>query len=75
MRYLKGFALLGFVAAVGWFVLSSVPAQAGIGEAVSDFTLPGSTGLDHSLSDYRGTFVVLEWFNYDCPFVQKHPCK
>ena len=24
------------------------------------------------LSDYRGKFVVLEWHNNGCPYVQKH---
>src|SRR5204863_8013949 len=26
----------------------------------------------HSLSDYKGKYVVLEWFNPECPFVKKH---
>src|SRR5262249_15622140 len=25
-----------------------------------------------TLSSYQGKFVVLEWVNYDCPFVGKH---
>ena len=29
-------------------------------------------GKDHSLSDFKGKWVVLEWFNKDCPFVVKH---
>jgi hypothetical protein len=37
-----------------------------------DFTLPDTQGGTHSLSDYRGQYVILEWLNYDCPFVRKH---
>ena len=31
-----------------------------------------SNGQKHSLGDYKGKWVVLEWFNPQCPFVQKH---
>lgn len=37
-----------------------------------DFTLTDSNGQTHSLSDFRGKYVVLEWVNFDCPFVKKH---
>lgn len=37
-----------------------------------DFTLTDQAGKTHTLSDYRGKVVVLEWFNPDCPFVQRH---
>lgn len=37
-----------------------------------DFTLPDTEGGTHTLSDYRGRYVILEWLNYDCPFVVKH---
>jgi hypothetical protein len=43
-----------------------------IGAAAPAFTLPDTYGNDHSLSDYGGKWVVLEWLNYGCPFVQKH---
>ena len=36
------------------------------------FTLKDASGKEHSLSDYKGKFVVLEWFNEGCPFVKKH---
>lgn len=29
-------------------------------------------GKSHNLADYKGKTVVLEWVNYDCPFVKKH---
>ena len=36
------------------------------------FTLADTYGQQHTLSDYEGQWVVLEWLNYDCPFVRKH---
>lgn len=36
------------------------------------FNLLDSNGKEHSLSDFKGKIVVLEWINFDCPFVQKH---
>ncbi|MEM7681237.1 MAG: redoxin domain-containing protein [Planctomycetota bacterium] len=36
-----------------------------------DFTLTSSAGNAHSLGDFAGKHVVLEWFNPDCPFVKK----
>ena len=26
----------------------------------------------YTLADYRGKFVVLQWYNRDCPFIHKH---
>lgn len=46
-------------------------AQVNIGQAAPDFSLPDTQGKSHSLSDYKGKFVVLEWANHDCPFVRK----
>jgi peroxiredoxin len=34
--------------------------------------LTDSNGKSHKLSDFKGKWVVLEWMNYDCPFVKKH---
>ena len=35
-----------------------------------DFTLKNYDGTTVRLSDYKGKTVVLEWLNYDCPFVK-----
>jgi hypothetical protein len=43
-----------------------------IGAPAPAFSLPDTYGSQHSLSDYAGKWVVLEWLNYGCPFVQKH---
>ena len=36
------------------------------------FTLKNYDGKDVKLADYTGRIVVLEWFNYECPFVKYH---
>jgi hypothetical protein len=33
-----------------------------VGDRAPEFKLPGSDGKVHSLSDYKGTTVVLAWF-------------
>jgi peroxiredoxin len=43
-----------------------------VGSAAPDFSLPDAKGKAHSISQYKGKYVVLEWFNPDCPFVKKH---
>src|SRR5687767_7073016 len=43
-----------------------------IGKAAPEFTAVDTYGKAHSLSQYRGKWVVLEWVNYDCPYVRKH---
>lgn len=47
-------------------------AKPEIGRAAPDFSLPDTNGGERKLSDYRGSYVVLEWTNHDCPFVRKH---
>ena len=42
-----------------------------IGQKAPNFTLTGSDGQQHSLSDYQGKYIVLEWTNPQCPFVHK----
>lgn len=42
------------------------------GGAAPDFTLKDSNGKSHSLAGFKGKYVVLEWVNFGCPFVQKH---
>jgi hypothetical protein len=42
------------------------------GSPAPDFKGVDSNGVTHSLSDYRGKYVVLEWANRGCPYEQKH---
>jgi len=43
-----------------------------VGSNAPDFSVTDSKGKTQSLSQYKGKYVVLEWFNPDCPFVKKH---
>lgn len=49
---------------------SGGPAK--IGDPAPAFTLQDQDGKTHSLKDYAGKVVVLEWFNEQCPYVVKH---
>jgi peroxiredoxin len=43
-----------------------------VGTTAPDFSLTDSKGKTQTVSQYKGKYVVLEWFNPDCPFVKKH---
>ena len=43
-----------------------------VGRAAPNFSATDSHGKSVSLADYKGKYVVLEWFNPECPFVKKH---
>ncbi len=47
-------------------------AQAAVGQAAPAFTATDTAGKIVSLADFKGKYVVLEWTNPGCPFVQKH---
>lgn len=65
-----------FYSAVAAFAVllsaSYVSAAPAVGQPAPDFTLQDSHGQGRHLSDYKGKYVVLEWFNHACPFVHKH---
>ncbi len=54
-----------------WALIAPLHAAVESGSPAPDFTLTDSTGATHSLSDFEGRFVVLEWTNHQCPFVAK----
>ena len=61
-------AILTIAASTALFAADS-PA---VGTTAPDFSLTDSKGKTQSVSQYKGKFVVLEWFNPECPFVKKH---
>src|SRR5579871_6302195 len=66
--------LLPIVAACLAAIACTLPlsaAEATIGQPVPNFTLEGADGQKHSLNEYKGKFIVLEWTNPQCPFVHK----
>lgn len=46
--------------------------NAAVKDQAPDFSLTDINGTKVNLSDQKGKIVVLEWFNYDCPFVKYH---
>jgi hypothetical protein len=52
--------------------LATAQSQATVGEAAPNFTLQAADGTTHSLSDFEGQYVVLEWLNFGCPYVAQH---
>ncbi len=55
--------------AAGALYAADVPP---VGSAAPDFSAPDANGKTQSLSEFKGKYVVLEWFNPECPFVKKH---
>jgi peroxiredoxin len=68
MKPFAHFILCACLAAASGAALANVAA----GQAAPDFTLTDIGGKPQQLSSYKGKYVVLEWFNSECPFVQKH---
>lgn len=61
-----------FAATLVLVVSATVVAAPQIGEPAPDFSVVDTKGDMHSLSDYAGQKVILEWTNHECPFVAKH---
>jgi peroxiredoxin len=61
------FGLLSAIMAASSIALALPP-----GSVAPEFKGVDSNGVTHSLSGYRGKFVVLEWANRGCPYEQKH---
>jgi peroxiredoxin len=47
-------------------------ASPAVGKPAPAFQAVGVDGKTHSLAEYKGKTVVLEWTNKDCPYVRKH---
>ncbi len=65
-----GYALILFTALAARPAPASEPAA--VDTPAPAFTLRDANGGTHSLDEFQGKFVVLEWVNFDCPFVRKH---
>ena len=65
VRWLLSLAIIGAAAC-------TAVAGVSINQPAPDFTGVDSNGKTHSLSQYQGKTVVLEWTNHDCPYVRKH---
>ena len=63
-------AVAALVAGLAW--TGGAGAQTLVGQPAPQFSVVDTAGKTVSLSDFKGKYVVLEWTNPDCPFVQKH---
>jgi peroxiredoxin len=71
MKRVSLLLIFGLLVLVGSY--SAVRAGSSVvGKPAPVFSLVDTNGKTHSLSDFKGKYVVLEWVNYDCPFVKKH---
>jgi peroxiredoxin len=61
-------AIIASLVTTGLYAFDPPP----VGSAAPDFSLTDANGKTQSLSQYKGKYVVLEWFNPECPFVKKH---
>ena len=60
---MRALLTLGFVATLVAGVMAQGPAELKVGDMAPDFTLPGTDGKTHKLSEYRGKqAVVVAWF-------------
>jgi len=61
--------IIALLATSAFFARAAGPE---IGQPAPNFTLKDGAGKSVSLADFKGRTVVLEWFNFGCPFVKKH---
>jgi hypothetical protein len=71
------FVMLAAAVMIASLAVVAAPAQdahaaAVVGKAAPAFQLTDLNGETVKLSDFKGKFVVLEWVNFECPFVRKH---
>lgn len=62
---------IAFTILAGAFALVTSHA-AEIGKPAPDFSVKNTAGETVDLASVKGKVVVLEWVNYQCPFVKKH---
>lgn len=60
------------LALIAGLISVNVWAEAVPGKPAPAFSVKDQNGQLHELSKYAGQWLVLEWFNKDCPYVKKH---
>jgi peroxiredoxin len=61
-----------FAAALSLLAIAAGAQTAKVNAAAPDFSATDSKGQTHSLDQYKGKYVVLEWHNQGCPYTRKH---
>jgi peroxiredoxin len=68
---MKRYFHLGFTTLLA--LLVSLPCRAArVGDPAPGFQVKDTLGKVHTLSEYKGKYVVLEWHNRYCPYTHKH---
>jgi peroxiredoxin len=70
--YFPSKAFLAAVTTVFFLSVASRAQTAKVNAPAPDFTATDSQGQAHSLDQYHGKYIVLEWHNQGCPFTRKH---
>ncbi len=71
MRIRTELAIFASVA-LSFPVIAAFAQSARVNSPAPDFRATDSRGQSHSLDQYKGKYVVLEWHNQGCPFTRKH---
>lgn len=78
---MKNFLISAGLVSIGLFAVYPAAAEppvsaespvAAIGAKAPDFSVPDSSGAPRTLAEFAGKIIVLEWVNFDCPFIRKH---
>jgi peroxiredoxin len=68
----KSLVSITIAAAVAFATPWTAAGAPSVGAPAPAFTGTDTHGQKRSLADVKGKYVVLEWHNQGCPFVQKH---
>lgn len=72
MRLSSGISLKILLSAVSLVLSTSLWGAVQVGKPAPTFAEKDQNGKLHKLEDFKGKWVVLEWFNEGCPYVKKH---
>ncbi len=61
-----------FIALFCMLSVFATHAKIEVDKPAPDFSLVNEKGETVTLSDHKGKYVILEWTNHLCPYVQKH---
>lgn len=68
----KTWSLIVVVAVAMAAVVAFANRAPATGESAPAFSASTASGKTVSLKDFEGRYVVLEWWNYGCPYVARH---
>ena len=72
-RTTPSLAAAAVMAMAGTFAMTaSAIAAPDVGAPAPEFSAVNTKGETINLKDLRGSTVILEWTNHDCPYVKKH---